>query len=454
VFINRTATIQKNAALLHYGVAVADPDGDGVFEWIVCGYGGPNRILKVTDAGLTDAGDAAFGDVGRQAIGVAAGDLDADGREEVYILNTDTFGGAKRHGDRLFRRDENRWIDLFEEPRNHAALNLTAGRSVCAVDRRGVGRYGFFVANYGGAMRLYELDADGNLVDVAGEAGVDLATGGRCVLSLPLVSPRMDIFVGNEGDANFLFRNLGDGTFVEVAQSWGLADEEEAARGATAFDADGDGRFDLALGNWEGPHRLFVRSPSQKFRDLAPTAWATPSRVRTVIAADFDNDGREEVFFNNIGQPNRLFGWRRGQWVPLDVGDALEPHGLGTGAAVGDLDNDGRLELLIAHGETGAQPLTLYHGPKTEHHWLRVLPLTAAGAPARGAAVTIARGDRLQIRVIDAGSGYLCQMEPVAHFGLGRDEAVDSVVVQWPDGATSELKNPAIDRRHVVCHPG
>ena len=454
MFTSRTALIQTNPPLLHYGAAVCDADGDGRFEFIVAGYGGPNRILGFRDGLLIDVGDRGFADLNRQALGLAAGDFDGDGLEEIYLLNSDSFAGPKQVGDRLFRRAERGWIDLFAEPRNHAAQNRTAGRSIVAIDRTGKGRYGFFVANYGGPMRLFELGADGDIVDAAPEAGLDLVAGGRCATSLPILTPHMDLFVGNEGGSNFLFRNLGDGTFVNVASTWGLDDADEAARGVAWFDADGDGRFDLALGNWEGPGRLFVREKQGAFRDLAPTEWAQSARNRTIIAADFDNDGREEIFFNNIGQPNRLFGWRRGTWTALDVGDAAESNGLGTGAAVADLDGDGRLELLIAHGESGLQPLTYYHGPKTEHHWVRVMPLTPAGAPARGALVSLLQNDRTQIRVIDAGSGYLCQMEPVAHFGLGRAARIDSISIDWPDGRQVVLTKPDPDQLHVVKHPG
>jgi hypothetical protein len=453
VFSNRSSLIRTNPPLLHYGAAVCDVDGDGEYEIAIAGYGGPNRLLKFLNGGLADVGDAVFGDVGRQSLGIAAGDFDGDGREEVYILNSDSFAGPKQSGDRLFKLAESGWSDLFMESRNRTALNLTAGRSIVAVDRLGRGRYGFFVANYGGPMRMFELGEDGDVVDVAEEAGLDMISGGRCALSLPLATARMDVFVGNEGGPNFLFRNLGDGTFVNVAEAWGLADADEAARGVACFDADGDGRLDLALGNWEGPQRLFVREPKGRFRNLAPNDWAIPARNRTVIVADFDNDGREEVFFNNIGQPNRLFGWRRGTWTAIDIGDALEPGGLGTGAVVGDFDGDGRLELLICHGESGAQPLTYFHAPNVDHHWIRVAPLTPTEAPARGAIVRVKAADREQVRAIDAGSGYLCQMEPVAHFGLGKATAVDEVTIAWPDGATVSIDSPHCDQKIVVPHP-
>lgn len=453
MFTDHSRLLLDNPSQLHYGIAVTDVDGDGVFELVVAGFGFPNLVLKWDGRFLRDVAPPALADPRRQAIGVAAGDIDGDGREELYILNTDTFAGQKRFADRLLDGADGEWVDLFSLESSRHILNLTAGRSVAAVDRRGSGCYGFFVANYGGPLRLYELDEDGHLLDAAPAARLDLVTGGRSALSLPLVTDHMDIFAGNEGGANFLFCNRGDGTFEELASELGLHDSQHNVRGVAALDANEDGLFDLVYGNWDGPHRLFLHQPNGRFEDAAPPEMALPSRVRTVIAADFDNDGYEEIFFNNIGQPNRLFAQRSGRWVAVDVGDALEPGGLGTGAAVSDFDNDGRLELLIAHGESGVQPLTLYRAVGAGNHWLRVLPLTVHGAPARGAVVVLETFVRTQRRAIDAGSGYLCQMEPVAHFGLGRQTEISSVRVHWPDGATATVSSPACDQLLRIAHP-
>ncbi|MBZ0305476.1 MAG: CRTAC1 family protein, partial [Anaerolineae bacterium] len=321
------------------------------------------------------------------------------------------------------------------------------------VDRKGDGRYGFIVANYGGPLRLYELDDDGFLHDVAPEIGLNLVTGGRSLLSLPLVSEKMDIFAGNELGPNFLFLNQGDGTFHESASGAGLSDPYEHVRGVTTLDSNGNGRFDLVYGNWEGTHRMFVQETHGLFSNCTPYKMSMPSKVRTVLAADFDNDGYEEIFFNNIGQPNRLFGWRNGEWTPIDIGDAAEPTGMGTGAVYGDFDGDGRLELLISHGESVMQPLSLYHTPVNDNNWLRVLPLTVSGAPARGAVVKLKTEHRTQVRVIDAGSGYLCQMEPVAHFGLGKHTEVQKVEVQWPDGVKVTLPRVSAGQLLTVPHP-
>lgn len=453
MFVDRSHLLRDNPAQLNYGIAVTDTDGDGAFEFVVAGFGAPNLILRWDGRAYVNIAPSILADAQRQSIGIAAGDLDGDGREEIYILNTDTFAGAKMFADRLFAHGDS-WVDLFEQPENEALRNLTAGRSVAVVDRTGDGHYGFLVANYGGPMRLYELDDDGRLRDAAPAAGLALVTGGRSLVSLPLVSPYMDIFAGNERGANFLFRNRGDSTFDELAAQLGLDDSFENARGIAVLDISAHDHFDLVYGNWEGPHRFFVQSSDGTWDDIAPPELAQPSRVRTVIAADFDNDGYQEIFFNNIGQPNRLFAWRGGEWVSVNIGEALEPDGLGTGAAVADLDGDGRLELLIAHGESGIQPLSLYHSPINDNHYLRVMPLTAYGAPARGAVVTLRAGGRIQRRAIDAGSGYLCQMEPVAHFGLGSVTRIDTLEVQWPDGTIRRVDVPRVDQMLRIEYPG
>lgn len=453
MFVNCSQLLSINPPQANYGVAVTDIDHDGRFEIVVAGYGGPNLIYKWQGVEFAFVANEVLMDNGRMAIGLAAGDLDGDGREELYILNTDTFAGQKHFADRLFDAVGEEWVDLFSVPENQENLNLTAGRSVICVDRTGRGRYGFYVANYGGHARFYELDDDGVLDDIAFDIGVDLVSGGRGAISLPLISSHMDIFAANERGPNFFFRNLGDGTYREEAYERLIEDAHEHGRGVAALDADGDGRFDLVYGNWQGDHRLYIQQDDGTFSEEATPQLAYPSRIRTVIAADFDNDGYEEIFFNNIGESNRLYKQVAGQWQLVDIGEAAEPSGLGTGAAVGDFDGDGRLELLIAHGERGAQPLSFYQTAANDNHWLRVLPRTKHGAPARGAVVKLQTNGRTQIRAIDAGSGYLCQMEPVAHFGLGLANSVETVTVRWPDGQTVTVNRPEICQTLEINYP-
>ncbi|MFN0092229.1 MAG: CRTAC1 family protein [Acidimicrobiales bacterium] len=459
--------IARNRPRLSYGVAVADLDGDGAYELVVSGFGMANLVLAWRSGALVDVADPVLADEERQAIGLAAADLDGDGREELYVLNTDTFAGPKRFGDRLFDWVEGEgWRDLFDDRRNVGQQSLMAGRSVAAIDRRGEGRYGFVVANYGGPLALLELDEDGLLRDAAAAAGFTRPAGGRGLLCGPLVptslaAGRMDVFAANENSPNFLYVSDGRGGFVESAEAYGVADPDQHGRGVALVDLNGDGLPDLVCGNWEGPSRLWVQSELGLFGDLAPAALAAPRRVRTVIAADFDNDGVEELFFNNLGDANLLLRRTGREWAEADAGAAAEAGGLGTGAAVADVDGDGRLELLVAHGEAGMQMLSLFRARAEGNHWVRVAPLTAAGAPARGALVRVrARHEpdgeeRTHLRVIDAGSGYLCQMEPVAHVGLGPGSPeVLGVEILWPGGAVARLAGPALDQTLTVAHPG
>ncbi|XP_051475084.1 cartilage acidic protein 1 isoform X2 [Apus apus] len=460
----------SNPTQLNYGVAVTDLDADGDFEIVVAGYNGPNLVLKYDKAQgrlVNLAEDEwsspyyALRDRQGNAIGVTACDIDGDGREEVYFLNTNNaFSGMATYTDKLFKFRNGRWEDLLSDEVNRDVASRFAGRSVACVDRMGSGRYSIYIANYAsgnvGPHALLEMDVAASdpargvvvLVDVAAQAGVSKYTGGRGVAVGPILSESAsDIFCGNENSPNFLFHNRGDGTFRDVAASVGLDDPYQHGRGVALADFNRDGRVDVVYGNWNGPHRLYLQSggPGRiRFRDIATPKFSMPSPVRTVIAADFDNDQELEVFFNNIAyrgsSANRLFRLiRREHSDPiveeLNPGDALEPEGRGTGGAVTDFDGDGMLDLILSHGESMAQPISIFKGTQgTGNNWLRVIPRTRFGAFARGAKVVLfTQRSGAHLRIIDGGSGYLCEMEPVAHFGLGRDKA-SSLEVTWPDG--------------------
>jgi hypothetical protein len=382
--------------------------------------------------------------------------MDGDGREELYLLNRTTI--TSYITDRLLKpRLDGGWDDFFERGDRIAPPRPATGSSVSALDRRGVGRYGFFIAGDSSPSRLYELGAAGTLADLAQPVGLAHTAGGRGVLTIPVFSYHTDIVCVSNCGPNLAFRNRGDGTFDECAVHWGLADAAEHGRGVTALDV-GDGQLGLCWGNSEGPHRLMVRDSTGAWRDQATAAFAFPSPVRAVIAADFDNDGYDELFFNNVGEPNGLFRvsshkddlhLRR-----LDPGDACDPDGFGTGAAVCDIDGDGVLELLIARGECEAQPLGLFKVfAAFGNNWLRVRPLTRFGAPARGAIVLAQAAGRIRIKGVSGGSGYLCQLEPVAHFGFGPDVRPERVQIVWPDGAGVVLLNPGVNRTVTVPYP-
>ena len=447
-FKDISGSIKNNQKRLSYGVSVTDFNKDGKFDFIVTGFRFPNLILSYKNGYLENINtNNLFADQSRSTIGVAACDIDNDGFEELYFLNTDTYSGQKQFSDRLLDNDKN-IIDLFQLDKNLSSLNLTAGRSVVCVDRNGDGKYGIYVANYGGPTRFYELKK-GSIVDQAPLLNINRITGGRAVIAGHIVSNYMDIFAANERGPNFLYINK-NGRFKDVAENLGVEDTFENGRGTTLTDFLYRGKLDIVSGNWNGEHRIFLNNRN-KFNDIASSEFKIPSRVRTIISADFDNDGFDEIFVNNIGEPNKLFKiLGDGQLKQIQLSNGLEPLGLGTGAAIADIDNDGILELLVSHGESGLQPLSLYKSNiKKPFKFLRILPKTTFDAPARGATVILNTNMRNHAKTIDAGSGYLCQMEPVAHYGLRNGEKVNSVTIKWTDGSSDNFNIKQLNKTYV-----
>jgi len=505
-----------NPIQFNYGVAVSDVDGDGDFEFIVAGYGtnfgagAPNLVLsynketgKLENLAVDDTESPYYNirnDKGK-AIGVAACDVDGDGREEIYFLNTNTYSGASDTGelDKLFRfNDETgKFEDILTKDYNIGVLENLAGRSVACIDRKGNGKYGIYLANYAarsngvlvGAHTILEMDenrSSGNkifLKNVGEEAGVQQFTGGRGVTIGPIVSNYSDIFCDNERGSNFLWENDGYGQFNDIAKEVEIPDSNQNGRGVTLSDFNNDGQIDIAYGNWNGPHRLYlqerinnningyeddVQNEKIKFKNIAMgTDYENSTPIRTVIAMDFDNDGNQELFMNNIdyqsrGAPNSVHSVINSangdpEIQTLDVGDAIEVNGHGTGGAVADMDGDGQVELLLSHGESASEPLTMYSVTEgNANNYIRIFVKHKTGAPARGSSVRLFLNDgSSQMRVIDAGSGYLCQMEPVAHFGLGsKSPSSMTIEVRWPDGVTRSFDvSNQINKQFTVQHP-
>merc|ERR1719461_1627687 len=186
----------------NYGISVTDIDKDGSFEFVVAGFGSRNLAYKWNPKkGLYDEiADQVLQDSRRKAIGLAACDIDGDGYEELYVLNTDQYSGDTTTSDGLFDMENGKYFDLFTEERNLKSGNFVAGRSCACVDRYGDGKYSVVVANYGGPMKVFEINENNVLFDAAEEAGMDLQLGGRALVAGPIISDRMDVFSNNEVD--------------------------------------------------------------------------------------------------------------------------------------------------------------------------------------------------------------------------------------------------------------
>ena len=301
-FQNITDKIENNVPRLSYGVAVTDFNDDGKMEFIVTGFRYPNLALSYENGSYTNINSSElFADEKRSSIGVVACDVDQDGYEEIYFLNTDTYSGTKKYSDRLIDTDKTIY-DIFSLKKNQANLNLTAGRSVACVDRRGNGNYGIYVSNYGGPTRFYELKTD-IIQDIAPSLGINSTTGGRAVVAGHILSGKVDIFAANERGPNFLLLNEG-GTYTDKALEYGIDDTLQNGRGTALSDIGYNGSLDLITGNWNGFHRIYTHA-NNTFVDTASLNFRQPSKIRTVISADFDNDGFDEIFLNHIGQPNK-----------------------------------------------------------------------------------------------------------------------------------------------------
>ncbi len=451
--VDKTHLLGSNPIDLSYGVTIQDFDGDGELEVFVATQGGANHLYKRIDGVFIDVAPEEVRDEGCSAIGVCAADMSGNGLPDVYVVNTGVFMGPITEPDRLYVNHGGFRFEDVMEP--HPDRNIGAGRSAVWTDPLGTLRPGLYVCNYGAPNRLF-VNGGGvgsfrNMAAVGHGLGVIL--GGRAAVSQDLFGKgSMDVFVLNENGPNLLYRNLGDGRFDEVAAEFGLDDPREHGRGLQACDLDRDGQMELLWANWEGPNRWMRRGSGGAFEDVAGDDWARQAKARTVVVADIDNDGWEEVFLNTMEEPNRLFRIVEDRLVEIDPGPLLLPDGAGTGASCGDLDGDGFLEIYISHGESMPQRNRLLGCSRNGHHWLRVLPLTPAGAPAIGARVRVL-ADRPMTRFVDGGSGYLCQMEPWAHFGLGLEQTVPPVEVWWPDGSFARFDTLEADVAHRIAHP-
>merc|ERR1719228_100062 len=255
-FTSITSQLVDNPAQRNYGVSITDIDNDGKFEIVVAGFGYRNLVYKWNSQTQVydQIADSVLQDSSRKAIGLAACDIDGDGYEELYVLNTDQYSGETTTSDGLFDMNaDGSFVDLFTEARNLASGNFVAGRSAACVDRFGQGVYGVMVANYGAEMKLFEINDNNVLFDAAPAANMALSAGGRALVTGPIISDRNDVFANNEIDYsgsgrrrlshrdNFMFVHNQDdsGTYTNKAASLGIDDPNNTGRGTALLDSNG-----------------------------------------------------------------------------------------------------------------------------------------------------------------------------------------------------------------------
>ena len=428
---------------------------------------------------FTDVTAGAGLDVEMHAMGVAVGDYDNDGWQDVYITALD--------GDHLFHNERN---GTFRDVTRAAGItNAGFGTSATWLDYDRDGKLDLFVANYvqwspktdlwcsldgqtksyctpesykGLPSKLYHNLGNGRFEDVSQKAGVADPTSkslGVAVLDFD-GDGWPDIFVANDTQPNKLYHNNRNGTFTDEAVAAGVAfGEDGVARGAMGVDAadyDRSGHPHLLVGNFSNQMLgLYHNEGNSLFVDEAPTSAVGRASLLSLTFGlfffDYDLDGITDIFAANghiedeinrvqpkvqYREPPLLFrglGGKKFEPATDKVGTSLGRPVVARGAAYADYDLDGDLDILIS---TNGGPAYLYRNDSgNANHYLRVkLAGTKSNRDGIGAVVRIRSASGSQWQMVHSGSSYCSQSELPLTFGLGRDTRVDALEVNWPSG--------------------
>jgi hypothetical protein len=280
----------------------------------------------------------------------------------------------------------------------------------------------------------------------------------------------LDIFQANDHHANYLLRNRGDGTFEEVGAEAGVAvnhdGEETGTMHGSLGDVDADGHIDILVTDLRYGS-LYRNLGDGRFTDIILASGAVVGlRGAEAWGAglhDFDNDGDVDLFSANGAaetlvekSPTLMSNDGTGRFVHVggEAGPYFAGKRSGRGAAFGDYDNDGDIDIAVNHVDLKARATLLRNDTANGYHWFGVRLQPTRGAPEPiGAVVRLTGGGRTQVRVYQPTQSYLSQNDPRLHFGLGRDTRVESLEIQWPGRAVQKLTDLPADQYHTVIEP-
>jgi hypothetical protein len=482
------------------GVAFFDADNDGRLDillvndtdWIPKGRHTTSALYRNNGNGtFTDITLGSGLDIDIHGMGAAIGDYDNDGRDDVYITAVD--------GDRLFHNEGGgRFRDVT---RSSGIRNARFGTSAAWFDYDRDGRLDLFVANYvqwtpqgdiwcsldgkaksyctpesykGTPARLFHNLGNGRFEDVTDGAGLgDSASKSLGVVVFDYNADGWpDLFVANDTQPNKLYRNLGNGKFREEGLAAGVAFGEDGmargAMGADAGDYDRSGRPHLAVGNFTNQMiAIYHNQGNGLFVDESPRSAVGRASLLSLTFGlfffDYDLDGLPDLLAANghleeeIGRvqpkiryaelPLLFHNAGAGKFEPVP---AFTRPLVARGAAYGDFDGDGDLDVLISNNNG---PPALYRNDGgNRNHWLQLKLIgTKSNRDAIGATVriAIAQGSQWQ-QAVHSGSSYCSSSDLALTFGLGKDATASSVDIDWPSGKHQKLVNVKANQRVAV----
>jgi hypothetical protein len=424
------------------GVAVGDYDRNGSLDLYVTAFG-PNILYR-------NNGDGTFTDV-TAAAGVAGGpsewststgflDFDRDGNLDLYVVNY-------LH----YRLDDNPY---------------------CGFRKEGYRMYCNPTIFDGSADRLFRNNGNGTFTDVSQQAGIANPAGkGLGVAFCDFDRDAdTDIYIANDLVRNFLYRNNGDGTFLDVAYGAGVGfdtnGKPQAGMGVDCADFDGNGFPDIFVTNFsEELNTLYKNRGDGIFEDVSEKAGLGSGYLPLGFGTkmfDLDNDGDLDIHVTNghvidnvkLYQPALAYAQRdllyenvggRFRDVSGQSGPALQAERVGRGLAVADFDNDGTLDVVIS--SLGQRPVLLRNQGVRKGNWIMI---RAQGRQSNsfglGASVQVQTSDRLQIKEINNVASYLSSNDIRLHFGLGGAKTVQRIEVLWPSGTRQVLKDIAVNQ--------